>query len=56
MDKDRHWNTKELAKNTGIFSPTAGVHKFSTNVGATLKFYKPEERHKASSILKTQKY
>ena len=56
MDKDRHWNMKVLAENTRISGPTAEVHKFSTNVGATLKFYKPEEQHKASSILKTRKY
>jgi hypothetical protein len=38
MDKDRHWNVKELVKNTGISGPTAGLHKFSKNLGATLKF------------------
>jgi len=32
MDKYRHWNMKELVKNTRISGPTAGMHKFSTNV------------------------
>jgi hypothetical protein len=38
IDKDRHWNMKELAESTSICGPTTGVHKFSANVGATLKF------------------
>jgi hypothetical protein len=38
MDKDRHCNMKKLAESTSISGPTTGVHKFSTNVRATLKF------------------
>jgi hypothetical protein len=38
MDRDGHWNMKGLAENTRTSGPTAGVHKFSANVGATLKF------------------
>jgi len=35
---------------------TPGLHEFSKNLGATSKFYVPEARHKASSVLRMHKY